>query len=112
MWQTQNLKGLLENRDRKFNHCSAGSSFENKSDQNKNCQITKQNSMYKAEDESVMHIISGCSKLAQREYRMSQVNTRKAIFYYLGIEIRAHSAMKMKEMGKYLVSLFYCFNFF
>ena len=48
MWQRQHLKGLLENRDKKFNYCSAGSRFKKKSDQNKDCQITKQNSIYKA----------------------------------------------------------------
>ena len=39
--------------------------------------------MYKTEDESVMHNFSGCSKLAQRENRMRQVNMGKAILWDL-----------------------------
>ena len=54
--------------------------------------------MYKTEDESVMHIFFGCSKLAQRENRMRQVNMGK-LFSGTSVATREQKDLNAQKGG-------------
>lgn len=73
---------ILQNKDREPHNRSPGSGLEKKPDQNKS-QNNPTCRMCKREDKSVMHILSGCIKLEQEEYKKRHDNMGKAVHWDL-----------------------------
>ena len=83
---------ILENKDREPHNRSPGSGLEKKPDQNKS-QNNPTCRMCKREDKSVMHILSGCIKLVQKEYKKRHDNMGKAV-HWTSVEQRDLNTQK------------------
>ena len=91
---------ILENKNREPHNRSPGSGLEKKPDQNKS-QNNPTCRMCKREDKSVMHILSGCIKLEQEEYKKRHDNMGKAVHWDL---TRSAGASQAKKGAKKLIS--------
>ena len=87
--------------DRKSDSCSTESEYKNKLSYSKDWQGQRDKSqrdmlckLCKKADESIYHVVSGCSKLAQKEYKKRYNNLGKIVHWKLA---RICSSMNMNQ---------------